>query len=187
MKQVLDIDKLYSPFRIISLEKYYAAYLPVTINNNPVNVKIGGIIDRIDIKEGKIRIVDYKTGQVNNSFKSIDSLFDEKGSERNNAVFQTLMYSLIFSYNKMDADIIPSLYFVRDAFNKDFDFRIILNRGRNDTLPVNSYKLLSEDFSRRLQQTLEDLYNENKDFAQTDDPKVCTFCPYARICHKEGV
>ncbi|UCH13649.1 MAG: PD-(D/E)XK nuclease family protein [Bacteroidales bacterium] len=187
VKQILDIDMLYSPFRIISLEKYYTAYLPVEINNNPEKVRIGGIIDRIDEKDGKIRIVDYKTGQAENSFKSIDSLFDEKGSERNSAVFQTLMYSLIYSYNNRESEIIPTLYVIREAFAKDFDFRIILHKGRKDSQPVNSYRVLSEEFSHRLKQTLEDLYNDKMIFTQTDDPKVCTFCPYAGICHKEEV
>ncbi len=186
VKQILDIDTIYSPFRIISLEKYYTAYLPAEINNNPAKIRIGGIIDRIDEKDGKIRIVDYKTGRAENSIKSIDSLFERKGSERNNAVFQTLMYSLIYSFNNRESDIIPALYFIREAFGHDFDFRIILNRGRKDSIPVNSYRLLSEEFSNRLIQTLEDLYNDKTEYTQTDDPKVCEFCPYARICHKEG-
>lgn len=187
VKQIHDIDKFYSPFRIISLEKHYTAYLPVIINNKPVRVRIGGVIDRIDEKDGKIRIIDYKTGESENSFKSIDSLFDEKGSKRNSAVFQTLMYSLIFSYNNRESDIIPSLYFIRESFVKDFDYRIIFNKGRKDAHPVNSFKILSEEYSHRLQQTIEDLYNGNKEFTQTDDLEVCKFCPYARICHKEGV
>ncbi len=185
--QILEIDKLYAPFRIISLEKNYTAYLTVNIGNNPVKVRIGGIIDRIDEKEEKLRIVDYKTGQAENSFKSIDSLFDNKGSERNSAVFQTFMYSLIYSCIDTDSDIIPSLYFIRESFARDFDFRIILNKGRNDTLPIDSFKLLSGEFSRRLQQTVSDIYNEKKEFTQTDDLKVCSYCPYARICHKEGI
>jgi len=187
LMQILEIDKLYSPFSIISLEKHYTAYLPAVINNNPEKVRIGGIIDRIDEKDGKIRIVDYKTGQAENSFKSIDSLFDEKGSLRNSSVFQTFMYSLIFSYNNTDSDIVPSLYFIRESFTKDFDFRIILNKGGKDIRSINSFKLLSGEFSHRLQQTIEDIYNEKKEFTQTDDLKVCSYCPYARICHKEGI
>ena len=187
LMQILEIDQLYSPFRIISLEKYYSVYLPLVINNNPEKVRIGGIIDRVDEKDGKLRIVDYKTGQAENSFKGLDSLFDEKGSERNSAVFQTFMYSLIFSYNSPYSEIIPSLYFIRESFAKDFDFRIILNKGRKDTQPIDSFKLLSGEFSNRLQQTVEDIYDEKKEFTQTDDSKVCLYCPYARICHKEGI
>jgi CRISPR/Cas system-associated exonuclease Cas4 (RecB family) len=185
--QILEIDKLYAPFRIIGLEKNYTAYLPVVVNDNPVKVRIGGIIDRIDEKEGQIRIVDYKTGKAENSFKNVDSLFDEKGSERNGAVFQTFMYSLIFSYNNPHSDIIPSLYFIRESFIRDFDFRIILKRGREDTQPINSFKLLSGEFRQRLQKTMEAIYNEKKEFTQTDDLKVCSYCPYARICHIEEI
>ena len=186
IKQILEIDKLYSPFRIIGLEKSYAAYMPAVINNKTEKVRIGGIIDRIDEKDGKIRIVDYKTGQTKNSCKSIDSLFDDKGSERNNAVFQIFMYSLLYSLNAGEAEIIPSLYFVRETFNKNFDYRIILNRGRNDVHPVNDFKLLAAEFSQRLHQSVCEIYNEKNEFTQTDDLKVCTFCPYLGICHREG-
>ncbi len=185
--QILEIDRLYAPFRIISLEKHHTAFLRIFINNKPENVRIGGIIDRIDEKEGKLRIVDYKTGQADNSFKSIDALFDDKGSERNKDVFQTLMYSLIFSCNKPDSDIIPALYYIRKSFAGDFDFRIFHNKGRNDTQPVDNFKSLSVEFSRRLQQTFEDIYNDKKEFTQTEDTKVCSYCPYAGICHKESI
>jgi hypothetical protein len=185
--RILEIDKLYAPFRIISLEKKYTAYLPVVINNNPEKVRIGGIIDRIDQKEGKLRIVDYKTGQAENSFKGIESLFDDKGSQRNNAVFQTFMYCLIFSYNNPDSYIIPSLYFIRESFANDFNFRIVLNKGRKDNQTVDNFELISGDFSQRLKQTIEDIYSGEKEFTQTDDLKVCRLCPYLRICHKEGI
>ena len=134
-----------------------------------------------------LRIIDYKTGKTNNSFKSIDSLFDNKSSERNNAAFQTLLYSLILSENIKESDIIPGLYFMREIFSKDFDFRIILKKGRNDSHPVNNFKSLSNEFSERLQKTIQEIYNEEKDFSQTEDLKVCKYCPYAGICHREGI
>jgi hypothetical protein len=186
VKQILEIDRLYCPFRIISLEKYYAAHMPVVIGNQPVQLRIGGIIDRIDERDGKIRIVDYKTGEAQNSFKNTDSLFDDKGSERNSAVFQALMYSLIYSLNAGEAIIIPSLYCVRETFNKDFEYRLILNKGRKDVHPVNDFKLLEAEFSQRLQQSVSELYNDNKEFTQTDDIKICAFCPYVSICHREN-
>ena len=187
VSQILDIDKFYSPFKIISLEQFYTSHTTIVVRNKTEKVKIGGKIDRVDEKDGMLRIIDYKTGKTNNSFKSIDSLFDNKSSERNNAAFQTLLYSLILSENIKESDIIPGLYFMREIFSKDFDFRIILKKGRNDSHPVNNFKSLSNEFSEKLQKTIQEIYNEEKDFNQTEDLKVCEYCPYAGICHREGI
>jgi CRISPR/Cas system-associated exonuclease Cas4 (RecB family) len=185
VSRILEIDKTYCPFRIIDLEKHYEAYIPVVIGNKDVRLRIGGTIDRIDEKEEKIRIVDYKTGKVESSFNSIDSLFDHTDPARNSAAFQALMYSLIYMLNKGDVTIVPSLYRMRDTFDKDFDYRLILKKDGKDVNPVNDFRLLSEEFSRQLQQSVSEIYNDKKEFTQTDDLKVCKFCPYAGICHRE--
>ena len=185
VSQILEIDKTYCPFRILGLEKHYEAYIPAVIGNKDVSLRIGGTIDRIDEKEGKIRIVDYKTGRAESSFKSIDSLFDDTGSSRNSAVFQALMYSMIYMLNEKDAVIVPSLYCMRETFDKDFDYRLILKKDSKDVNPVDDFRLLSEEFSLRLQQSVSDIYNDKKQFTQTEDVKVCEFCPYAGICHRE--
>ena len=42
-----------------------------------INVRVGGVIDRIDISGGLVRVVDYKTGAVSDSVGSIEDLFAE--------------------------------------------------------------------------------------------------------------
>ena len=56
--QVLKIDKNHAPFRYIGSEERYTIQLP--INEGKTNVNLKGFIDRIDEKEGKLRIIDYK-------------------------------------------------------------------------------------------------------------------------------
>jgi CRISPR/Cas system-associated exonuclease Cas4 (RecB family) len=187
VSRILEIDKTYCPFRIIDLEKHYKAYIRVVIGNKDVSLRIGGTIDRIDEKEGKIRIVDYKTGKAESSFNSIDSLFDHTDPARNSAAFQALMYSMIYMLNEGDVTIVPSLYRMRETFDKDFDYRLILKKGSKDVNPVNDFRLLSEEFGQRLKQTISDIYSDKNEFIQTEDLKVCTFCPYAGICHREQI
>jgi CRISPR/Cas system-associated exonuclease Cas4 (RecB family) len=183
--QIIHIDSHYAPFRIVSLEHPYSATVPAIIGNKKVNIQIGGKIDRIDEKEGKLRIIDYKTGKTENSFKGIDTLFNND-SVRNDAAFQVFLYSLILSENMRQPDIIPGLYFMREIFNENYDFRIILNKGRNDKQPINSYSLIADEFSRNLINTIQDIYNEDKDYIQTDNTDTCKHCPYSGICHRNG-
>jgi len=60
---VLRTDKQYAPFRYIDSEKRCKVRYP--ISKGDVNLK--GFIDRIDEKEGRIRILDYKTGSGNSN------------------------------------------------------------------------------------------------------------------------
>ena len=55
VKEILDEDKEYAPFRILGLEQKIVADF--------YGYKLTGTIDRIDFKDGKVRIVDYKTGK----------------------------------------------------------------------------------------------------------------------------
>ena len=80
MEQIIKYDKSISPFEIISLEnnKDYKMQVDINIDGKIEGVKLKGIIDRIDSKDGKIRIIDYKTGMDENTFNDIQSCFPEK-------------------------------------------------------------------------------------------------------------
>lgn len=55
VKEILEEDKAYAPFRILGLEQKIVADFEGYI--------LTGTIDRIDMKDGHVRIVDYKTGK----------------------------------------------------------------------------------------------------------------------------
>ncbi len=178
--KVLEFDRKNAPFRITDLEKWVTARIGI---GGGRSVRIGGVIDRIDEVDGTARIIDYKTGRQKNTFEDIDSLFDKKGSLRNDAVFQILLYLLVHKKAGGDTNIIPGLYFVRDIFTRNFDIRIFRKEGRN-MLPVVDPSGLLEAFEIRLNETLADLFDRTVPFIQTDDEKVCQNCPYNSICHR---
>ncbi len=184
VSRILHIDKHYSPFRIVSLENIYTSAIPVAIRNKTENVRIGGKFDRIDEKDGKLRIIDYKTGITKSSFQNIDALFDNNNSERNNAVSQILLYSLILSENEKQKEIIPGLYFLREMFHTNFEFRTVMKKSRNDSIHIDSYKQVADEYGKKLNETIQKIYDEDKDYIQTDNMKVCEYCPYSGICHR---
>jgi ATP-dependent helicase/DNAse subunit B len=65
--QVLRIDKQYAPFRYVSSEEECDIKFP--IQHGKINVNIRGFIDRVDEKDGRLRILDYKTGRGSLEFK----------------------------------------------------------------------------------------------------------------------
>lgn len=180
--RILEYDKSYAPFMVLSLEQSFSITLTL---NNGVNVKIGGIIDRIDEKEGRTRVIDYKTGEMKNRFDNIESLFNHAGSKRNNAVFQTLLYCLVLRISENMNNIIPGLYFIKSIFKENFDYRILQQEGRSIAVPVENSEVFLHEFENRLKDTLLQVFDPNTPFDQTNDLDVCKNCPYNSICHRE--
>jgi ATP-dependent helicase/nuclease subunit B len=83
--------------KIIELEK--ALETIIKVPNISYSIKIKGKADRIDLVDGKLRIIDYKTGAVEASKLKIydfDSLIDD---ENHNIALQLFMYAFMYSKN----------------------------------------------------------------------------------------
>ncbi|RZL07542.1 MAG: hypothetical protein EOO89_22920 [Pedobacter sp.] len=59
-------------------------------------IKLFGIIDRVDLKDGKYRIVDYKTGSDKLRYNTIEECFDTDCGNINKALVQTLFYTYVY-------------------------------------------------------------------------------------------
>ncbi len=185
--KILEYDKDYAPFRIIGLEassrEGYSIDIPILVEGNARKVRLKGIIDRLDIKEGKVRVIDYKTGRDAKDFVSVDSLIDPDDNGRNKAVFQVLFYSYLF-LNKYDGEyqqIEPGIFNSRDLFDDEFEWKIY-NKGIK--APVNEYRQYHEEFETILTRLLTEIYDPEVNFDQTEDTKKCLFCPYKEICQR---
>ena len=136
-----------SNIKVLSLEEE----LKMTYFCEPLqkNILLKGFVDRIDEKDGVIRIIDYKTGVVTKNdlkIKGWDLLItDEKYSK----CFQVLFYAYIYRYNnKVHKDMESGIY----SFKK-------LNSGFlkfNDTFLEPSY---FQEFLTQLDLLLMELYN----------------------------
>jgi RecB family exonuclease len=183
LHQILEVDKAYAPFRILDLEQDYNTLIALPDGKK---IRTGGIIDRIDEKESRVRIVDYKTGQIKNSFPGLESLFELPGSKRNSAVFQTFLYALVYRNSKNISRIVPALYFIRDIFSNRFDYRIHLKEARSTGIPVENAVDYLQEFEQRLREILARMTDPAVPFVQTEDTETCKYCPYRIICHREN-
>ena len=62
LKQLLQNDLRYAPFTFIASEMEVDEPIDIQTPKGVIKSRIGGIIDRMDSKDGTLRIVDYKTG-----------------------------------------------------------------------------------------------------------------------------
>jgi len=178
------VDRMYAPFQILDLEQEHS--ILITLHNGQ-KIRIGGIFDRVDEKEGIVRIVDYKTGQKKNTFPGLKSLFELPGSKRNDAVFQTFLYALVYRNLNRTSRIVPCLYFIRDIFNDKFDYMITLKESRNNEVPIENALDYLQEFEYRLKETIAMMMDPVIPFSQTEDTETCIYCPYHLICHRENV
>jgi len=188
--KVLEFDKKQAPFEILGIEanesKGMSWSLPVLCDGKEVQVGIKGVIDRIEQKDGCIRIVDYKTGKDALDFEGISSLFDSSKTSRKKAVFQTIFYGWIYYKAFLSGNGAPlqaRLFNIRELFNENFSPMIRLKDGRSSA-EVTDIRVLFEDFEAQLKALLEEIFDNSDSFTQTDDKKRCEICPYSGICSR---
>ena len=176
IKQFLRVDQKFAPFTVHSLEDEYSADIRFDVNGNDKQVTFKGVIDRLDENKDGIRVIDYKTGKPEQSFKDMSQLFDERG---NHKALQALLYSRMYNESEQaDKEIIPGLYFIRNLFNNGFDYT--LKSGRQKVI----YQQVANSLDEHLKTALQDLFDPEQDFYQTDDHNICRNCPYKQICRR---
>lgn len=182
--QILKVDMQYLPFEILFLEKKFSTILQPTYEGRKINVRLGGTIDRIDRSEGRVRIIDYKTGSGELSYSGLGDLFKRGEKKRNGAVFQTFLYALLVSDELADQVLIPGLYYIRDLYNEGFDYHIQCKDSGKLISVVDEFQSIKNEFEKHLTELLDEILNQEIPFSQVEDDEICGLCPYRKICHR---
>lgn len=110
---IINQDISQTPFTIISLEQKVEAEISFPLNGKDASVKIFGYIDRVDVKDGVTKIIDYKTGSDKLAFKDVTELFNSDGKNINKALIQTLLYTYAYEQFSGKTFVEPNLYVVK--------------------------------------------------------------------------
>lgn len=180
VRQVLRNDKMYAPFRFIDAEKVCKLKFP--ISNGEVNLK--GIIDRIDEKEGKIRILDYKTGAGNLEFKSWEEVFEHNNDKRPKYVLQTFLYGLFYKKEAAGKTMSPGIYYMRNVFKDGFVTEMTFKPEKNVKIVIDDFSAFEEEFTSKLKICIEEIFNPEVPFFQTTSQDPCKYCSYTSICNR---
>ena len=148
--------------------------------------KFKGYIDRMDsFRDDEVRIVDYKTGKVDekevkindeNADDVVDALFspDTKSKNRPEIAVQLFVYDRFVEKDVEDKSVLNVLYPIPRLFSS----------------PELASNILSSrecpDFDDKVTDRLEGLFTEmmdtGTDFRRTKDSDTCKYCDFKKIC-----
>ena len=176
VRQLLEVDRRFTPFRILGLEKHVKTQIG--------NLQVGGIIDRLDSVINpdtgleQIRVIDYKTGSRHiRPMPDVEAIFSQQAIKEHSDYFlQTFLYAHIVRSKTPNA-VSPCLLFIQHAGGDDYD--PTLGIGKESVTDIATY---SDEFIKLLENLLNEIFNPQLSFLPTDERKRCETCPFASLC-----
>ncbi|MBN1987673.1 MAG: PD-(D/E)XK nuclease family protein, partial [Prolixibacteraceae bacterium] len=180
LKQLLKIDEKLAPFTVESLENSYKTQLPVVLNGTPQKIWLGGKIDRVDRVNGKLRILDYKTGNVESlSFRNFEELFEKDVKKHKKEILQALIYTFVLRREKSDEEEFqPVIYSLRKLFDENYSPEI--SWGKSEF----SFREMEDEFTALLKELVQEILSPENIFTQTPHVEKCQYCSYNKICQR---
>ena len=167
-----------NPFTLIKVENQDSKIKIQGIN-------LGGKIDRIDERNGIVRIVDYKTGNCKvDKLKdkldcTIESLFYSENKKLQKEAFQILLYAYILKKIEPSKTYQPNLFFLQTI--NDPENRTTLKYNKKDVFTFDD--TLKEDFEKALNEKLAELLDTKGTFEQTENiQNTCCYCDFKEFC-----
>lgn len=180
LRQLIEIDKALTPFDILGLECDVEREIS-TLTTPRSPLKIGGRIDRLDqMNDGRIRVVDYKTGSKKlKALASVEDIFDSaKIHDHSDYYLQTFVYADIVR-RQQSHPVSPALLFIQHAAGKDYDPTLCF--GKERILDIQEH---SSRFNELLEEKVNEIFSSDIPFTPTTDLKVCNTCPYLQMCRR---
>jgi CRISPR/Cas system-associated exonuclease Cas4 (RecB family) len=182
--KILSADRMIAPFRISGLEKPSFFRFSANVRQKTISVRIGGIIDRIDTKDGKTRIVDYKTGTVSDRISAIEDLFEDDRKKEPDGWLQTLIYCESLLSENPETISRPAIYNVKELSADNFSDILKIRENKNTEVAVEDYRMVRTEFIGGLQNTINRIFSPDEPFRMTTDTAKCSYCPYRSLCQR---
>lgn len=139
IKKAIDLDKeriKQHQIKLIKMEMDLTCEIPFTINGESITIKLKGKADRIQERDGRVEIIDYKTGSVKQDKLKTSQIVKIKGNVDHAKLNQLLYYALMasrkdFDLNKISVAIQPlkswdkGLYFLDGEENQELTDELI--------------------------------------------------------------
>ncbi len=180
LQRLIQIDMELVTFELVSLERKFSSPVLIAVDGKFQEIYLGGTIDRVDKVNGKYRIIDYKTGNVESfSMSEVGELFEKDKEKPKKEILQALIYCHIFQQNsEVEGDLQPAVYSLRKLFEENFSPELKMNRT-----PL-VYQDVQEEFLENMQELITEIFSADLQYYQTSHVKYCQYCSYNKICQR---
>lgn len=163
VEKTLEYDRSITPFLYVASEQ--TLFRKFSLDSNR-EIMFKSIIDRMDERDGTLRIVDYKTGKGPDSHKYLSDLFDSQTKKYFDVTRQMYLYAYVCNKNE---NLITAPYLLREIV-----------RGNSSEQLVTPEDM--ETFETLLREKVSEIFDPSIPFVQTDITDRCEFCPFNVIC-----
>lgn len=172
-------DAVNDSFAVISTERTVEYDFPFVVGDKELKMRFKGYADRVDsLDDGKIRVVDYKTGAEHLTFDGLTQLFCGEARQRLSNFINTLLYAMMLRY-EYGRDAVPVLYYVRKMADSRYSPLIYDNSRKMSGVPYSEYAV---EFEGLVGATLREMFDPDVPFRQCDDTDACNSCDFAAVC-----
>ena len=147
-----------------------------SLNINGIDFNLFGNVDRVDKVGESVRIIDYKSGKVEQnelSFKSFDELRENPKKAK---AFQLMTYAYLYAKSLMN---ITSFTAANYSFRNldDGPIFVILNKTK---LKID--ELAIQKFEEELKILLSTILDDENEFYPTENKDACQWCDFKSVC-----
>jgi hypothetical protein len=146
--------------KIIALEKTFERWL--THPKLPFSVLIKGNVDRIEIRNNKLRIIDYKTGKVEKSSVTLSTWDGLTEDIKNDKIIQILAYAFMFENEANNLPIEAGIISFKNLKAGFLPFAFKTGKELNETIDQNTL----HDYVEQIVLLLTEIFDKNIPFEE---------------------
>ena len=143
-------------------------------------VNLKGFVDRIDRCDGVLRVIDYKTGRVDDKELDVSRVDLDEGKPMPRKWLQLMCYALTYRHEHPSDEVLYAGIYPLGNFKSGLRLATI------DGSP-KVYGPDLDDFRQRVAALTGEIMNPDIPFVAPDKPEGCRYCPVASFCPSKRV
>ncbi len=167
----------------------------ITLMLNQIKVTYHGKVDRVDLSDNKVFILDFKTGKVESDklkvFHDLENVFQDSSYKQ---AFQLLSYVFLYHKDSSERTHIKSdtyecgIASLQSLVSNNSHYIQCLQIEEDDktTSTEITAKVLRE-FEAKLIDLFSKIFNPEENFQQTENLDHCKYCDYKSICKRQNI
>ena len=130
--------------------------------NLPLPVKIAGNVDRIELRNGRIRIIDYKTGKVEKTNVTLKNWAGLTDDIKNDKIIQVLAYAFMYQEHAKGREIEAGIISFKNLKSGFLPFNFTQNKEATEVITPE----IMSNYLEQIVILLQNIFNENIPFEE---------------------